>query len=88
MESGIVGRTTEFSSMTGSDAGKAFREVIAVNTGTIVAIVGAVVSLIAWSMLADTMFGAGLFGFGLAHIVLGILDAMFDRRAVRAGNVE
>ncbi len=58
------------------------------NTGTVVAIVGAVVSLIAWTMLAGSMFGAGLFGFGLAHIVLGILDAMFDRRAVTAGNAE
>lgn len=58
------------------------------NTGTIVAIIGAIVSLVAWSMFADSMFGAGLLGFGLAHVVLGILDAMFDRRAVRAGNTE
>lgn len=56
------------------------------NTGTVVAIIGAIVSLVAWTMLADSMFGAGVLGFGLAHVVLGILDAMFDRQAVRAGN--
>lgn len=83
-----VDTTPAFSSMMSGDIGKAFLEVIALNTGTIVAIIGAVVSFIAWTMMGDSMFGAGLFGFGLAHIVLGILDAMFDRRAARAGNVE
>lgn len=58
------------------------------NTGTIVAIVGAIVSLLAWFAFSNSMFGAGLFGFGLAHIVLGILDAAFDRRATGMENRE
>lgn len=58
------------------------------NTGTVVAIIGAVVALLAWFAFSNTMFGAGLFGFGLAHIVLGILDAAFDRRSVRAENTQ
>jgi len=74
--------------MSGGYVGDAGPEVSAMNTGTVVAIVGAAVALVAWLALPDTMFGAGLFGFGLAHVVLGMLDAAFDRRSVRAGNVE
>lgn len=55
------------------------------STGWIVALLGAVVSLAAWTMWMGTMFGAGLLGFGLAHILLGVLDALFDRRSVHAG---
>ncbi|REJ33315.1 MAG: hypothetical protein DIU82_10890 [Bacillota bacterium] len=57
----------------------------AVSTGWIVALVGVIVSLAAWTLWMGTMFGAGLFGFGLAHILLGVLDALFDRRSVPAG---
>lgn len=52
------------------------------STGYWVAVVGIVVSLIGWSMM-DSQLGAGIFGFGLAHIVLGLLDAAFNRRSVR-----
>lgn len=30
----------------------------------------------------NSKLGAGIFGFGLAHIVLGLLDAAFNRRSV------
>jgi len=56
-----------------------------VSTGWIVALLGVIVSLAAWTMWMGTMFGAGLLGFGLAHIVLGVLDALFNRRSVTAG---
>lgn len=88
MRAAPPGRGATFSSMTRLAVGKAWLEVMNLNTGTYVAMVGAVVSLVAWTMLSGSMFGAGLFGFGLAHIVLGLLDAIFDRRAVRAGGVE
>lgn len=51
------------------------------NTGWWVALLGVIVSLAAWTMWMGTMFGAGLLGFGLAHILLGVLDALFGRRA-------
>lgn len=55
------------------------------NTGYWVAFIGAIVSFIGWSMM-DTRFGAGVFGFGLAHIVLGLLDAAYDRQTVHQSN--
>ena len=57
--------------MMSGDIGKAFLEVIALNSSTIVAIIGAVVSFIAWTMMGDSMFRRGPFGFGLAAFVLG-----------------
>ncbi len=57
-------------------------EVIGVNTGIWVALVGTLVSLIGWSM-SDSLIGAGILGFGLAHVVLGLIDAALDRRSVR-----
>lgn len=56
-------------------------EVIVMNTGYWVATIGAVVSLIGWNM-SDTRFGAGVLGFGLAHVVLGLLDGAADRQRV------
>ncbi|NLN27892.1 MAG: hypothetical protein GX161_06700 [Firmicutes bacterium] len=54
-------------------------------TGYWVAIVGLLVSLLGWSML-DSRLGAGILGFGLAHIVLGLLDAALARRSVMQGD--
>jgi len=42
------------------------------STSWIVAGVGVVVSLIGWFLGGN--WGAGILGFGLAHIVLGLLD--------------
>lgn len=39
----------------------------------IVTILGIIVSLIGWFLTPDA-WGFGILGFGLAHIVLGILD--------------
>lgn len=50
-------------------------------TGLWVAILGVIVSTVGWSMM-NSKLGAGIFGFGLAHIVLGLLDAAFNRRSV------
>lgn len=45
--------------------------------GTTATIVGVVVSLIGYSLLASTpMWGAGILGFGLAHVVLGVIDLL------------
>lgn len=44
-------------------------------TGYIVAGIGLIVSLIGYSLLPD-LFGAGILGFGLAHILLGLLDCV------------
>ncbi len=44
-------------------------------TGWILVGVGAVVSLIG-QMIKPRELGAGILGFGLAHIILGILDMM------------
>lgn len=42
-------------------------------TSWVVVILGILVSFIGYSMLPDNL-GAGLLGFGLAHVVLGLLD--------------
>lgn len=43
--------------------------------GTTATIVGVIVSLIGYSLFASTpVWGAGILGFGLAHVVLGIID--------------
>ncbi len=47
----------------------------------IVTILGIIVSLIGWFLTPDA-WGFGILGFGLAHIVLGILD-MF-RQPIKA----
>lgn len=51
------------------------------STGLWVALLGVVVALIGWNMMPGDFAGA-VFGFGLAHIVLGLLDALFQRRSV------
>ena len=48
-------------------------ETKATSTSWTVMIIGAVVTLLGW-FLRPGEFGAGVMGFGLAHIVLGILD--------------
>lgn len=52
------------------------------STGLWIALLGVIVSFLGWSVFTGT-FGAGVLGFGLAHIVLGLLDAAFGRAAVR-----
>lgn len=52
------------------------------STGLWVALLGIVVSYVGWAMV-DGLLGAGILGFGLAHIVLGLLDAAFGRQSVR-----
>lgn len=43
--------------------------------GTTATIVGVIVSLIGYSLLGSTpVWGAGILGFGLAHVVLGVID--------------
>ncbi len=43
--------------------------------GTTATIVGVIVSLIGYSLLGTTpVWGAGILGFGLAHVVLGVID--------------
>lgn len=44
-------------------------------TGYIVAGIGLIVSLIGYSLLPD-QWGTGILGFGLAHILLGLLDTV------------
>jgi hypothetical protein len=44
---------------------------------------GVVVSLLGWYLTPDA-WGYGIFGFGLAHIVLGILDMFRDPTSSRA----
>lgn len=51
------------------------------STGLWVALIGIIVSYIGWSAMQGEL-GAGVLGFGLAHIVLGLLDAAFNRAAV------
>lgn len=48
------------------------------STGLWVVLIGLIVTFIGWRM-AGTMLGAGIAGFGLAHILLGMLDALFGR---------
>ncbi|MBO8141869.1 MAG: hypothetical protein H0Z37_06815 [Firmicutes bacterium] len=51
------------------------------STGLWVALIGAVVALIGWNMMPGAL-ASGIFGFGLAHIVLGVLDAALQRRSL------
>lgn len=45
--------------------------------GTTATVVGVIVSLIGYSLLATTpVWGAGILGFGLAHVVLGVIDLL------------
>ncbi|MFW6021904.1 MAG: hypothetical protein ACOCQW_00075 [Halanaerobiaceae bacterium] len=44
-------------------------------TSYIVAGVGLAVTALGWSLLPD-LWGAGILGFGAAHVVLGLLDTM------------
>lgn len=46
----------------------------ATSTSLAVAGLGAAVSTLGASVLRKNRFGAGVLGFGLAHIVLGLLD--------------
>lgn len=54
-------------------------------TSLIVVIVGAIVTIIGMFFVVGRL-GAGITGFGLAHIFLGLLDMM--RPTVRAGKTE
>ena len=43
--------------------------------GTTATIVGVIVALIGYSLFSSTpVWAAGILGFGLAHIVLGVID--------------
>lgn len=44
-------------------------------TGYIVAGIGLIASLIGYSLLPD-QWGSGILGFGLAHVLLGLLDSV------------
>jgi len=45
--------------------------------GTTATVVGVIVSLIGYSLLDTTpVWGAGILGFGLAHVVLGVIDLL------------
>lgn len=55
------------------------------STGLWVALLGVIVSYIGWAMVPGTL-GAGILGFGLAHIVLGLIDAALNRGVVRNQN--
>ena len=48
-------------------------ETKATGTSWTITIIGVVVTLLGW-FLRPGEFGAGVMGFGLAHIVLGLLD--------------
>lgn len=52
----------------------------AMSTGLWVALLGIIVSYIGWAIIPGD-FGAGVLGFGLAHIILGLLDTAFNRRS-------
>lgn len=52
------------------------------STGLWVALLGILVTYIGWAVVPGEL-GAGILGFGLAHIVLGLLDAAFNRAAVQ-----
>ncbi len=50
--------------------------------GTTATIVGVIVSLIGYSLLGTTpVWGAGILGFGLAHVVLGVIDLVQTNQA-------
>ncbi len=51
--------------------------------GWIVTGLGVIVSLIGW-YLTPGAWGYGIFGFGLAHIVLGIMEIFRDTSVQRA----
>lgn len=55
------------------------------STGLWVALLGIIVSYIGWSAVQGEL-GAGILGFGLAHIVLGLLDAAFNRASIHNTN--
>lgn len=55
------------------------------STGLWVALLGIIVSYIGWSVIPGEL-GAGVLGFGLAHIVLGLLDAVFNRVSIHNTN--
>lgn len=43
--------------------------------GTTLTIVGIIIALIGYSLIATTpMWGAGILGFGLGNVVIGIID--------------
>ncbi|MFI5359514.1 MAG: hypothetical protein ACHQYO_05635 [Halanaerobiales bacterium] len=44
-------------------------------TSYIVAGIGVAVTALGWSLL-PSQWGAGIMGFGLAHVVLGLLDTL------------
>lgn len=51
--------------------------------GTTATIVGVIVALIGYALYSTTpIWGAGILGFGLAHVVLGVIDLLQsnDRR--------
>lgn len=55
------------------------------STGLWVALLGIIVSYIGWSAVPGEL-GAGILGFGLAHIVLGLLDTAFNRASIQNAN--
>lgn len=54
-------------------------------TSYAVAGLGVAVTALGWSLLPD-LWGAGILGFGLAHIILGLLDSL--RPTIRNENKE
>ncbi|MGE5474659.1 MAG: hypothetical protein ACM3UU_10615 [Ignavibacteriales bacterium] len=45
--------------------------------GTTATIVGIIVVLVGYALFSSTpIWGAGIIGFGLAHVVLGVIDLM------------
>lgn len=50
------------------------------STGLWVALLGVIVTLVGWNMMPGEFAGI-VFGFGLAHIILGLLDSLFQRRS-------
>ena len=51
--------------------------------GTTATIVGVIVALIGYSLFSATpVWAAGILGFGLAHIVLGVIDLVQTNAAI------
>ncbi len=48
----------------------------ATTTGLVVAGIGAAVSAVGATLMKKSRFGAGMLGFGLAHVALGLLDGV------------